>query len=465
MKAGIVSFFLSCSLLSASLLAQPENEKLDSVLTPDEFLLRVHEHHPVARQARLRIDQREAEILQARGSFDPKAYSKVDQKYFKDENYYWLQESGLQVPTNFGLRAKAGYEQNRGVNLNPENNVPFNGLYFAQLELPLLQGLFIDRRRADLRQAQLLQEASQEEADLLLNKLLQEAMQQYWLWNYYQSQTLLYQSSVETAAQRLEGIQDMAEIGERPLIDTLEATLSLQDRQAKLQEAEGRLLFQRQILETYLWEEGQLPLALEEYVRPDYELPGDLPELEPDSLRRHPKLRLLRLKNRNLKIERQLGREMLKPQLDLQYKFLNEAARGNFWTEYSPNNYSWGFQASFPLFLRKERGKLRVLDYKRQRNELDQSQTLRNLQNELMALRAQYRQTQKQWRTTSEMAENYLKLFQGEQSKFSIGESSVFLLNNREIKYLDSQNKTLKLEQKLQELYVKWLAKAARLRP
>lgn len=465
MKAGIVPILLGFYFLSYSLLAQPQAEEKDSVLTPQEFLLRVHEHHPVARQARLQIDQRQAEILQARGSFDPKAYSQVDQKYFKDKNYYWLHESGLKVPTNFGLRAKAGFEQNRGFNLNPENSVPFNGLYFAQLELPLLQGLFIDRRRADLRQAKLLQKASREEAELLLNQLLRQAMQQYWLWNYYQSQTLLYRASVETAGQRLEGIQDMAEIGERPLIDTLEATLSLQDRQSKLQEAEGQLLFQRQILETYLWQEGQLPLALADYVMPSYELPGEIPVLESDSLLHHPKLEVLRLKNRKLQIERRLGREMLKPQLDLHYKFLNEAARGNFWTEYSPNNYSWGFQASFPLFLRKERGKLRVLDYKKQRNELDQSQTLRNLRNELMALRVQYRQTQKQWRTTSEMAENYRKLYQGERDKFAIGESSVFLLNNRELKYLDSQDKTLKLEQKLQELYIKWLAKAARLRP
>lgn len=460
MKAAIILL-----LLSNFLLAQPQNEKIDTVLTPNEFLSRVYNHHPVARQARIRIDQRQAEVLQAKGAFDPKAFSNVNQKYFKDKNYYWLQESGLKVPTNFGLRAKAGFEQNRGVNLNPENNVPFNGLYFAQLELPLLQGLFIDRRRANLRQAELMQKASKEEAELLLNKLLRQAMLQYWLWNFYESQTELYRSSVETARQRLRGIQDMAEIGERPLIDTLEATLSLQDRQSKLQESEGKLLFQRQILETYLWEKGQMPLALEQYMKPTYRLPNAIPQLNKDSLRNHPKLRILELKNQNLFIERRLGREMLKPQFDLHYKFLNEAAQGDFYTNYSPSNYSWGFQASFPLFLRKERGKLKVLDYKRQRNELDQSQTLRNLRNELLALRAQYQQTRKQWQTTRDMAENYRKLFQGEQAKFSIGESSVFLLNNRELKYLDSQNKTLKLERKLQELYNKWLAKAARLTP
>ncbi|MDC1222258.1 transporter, partial [Salibacteraceae bacterium] len=101
------------------------------VLTHDDFLSRVAEHHPLARQADIQIQKGDAYVMKARGSFDPKLHTDLSQKYFDDKTYYSLLDAGLKVPTWFGLEFQGGYEQNRGLLLNPENSNPNSGLVYA----------------------------------------------------------------------------------------------------------------------------------------------------------------------------------------------------------------------------------------------------------------------------------------------------------------------------------------------
>jgi hypothetical protein len=112
--------FLGLALLASSWLgaqssslAGDENfiPPVDSVVLPvDTFFRIVLENHPLAVQARLIQRRAEAERLKASGNFDPKLFSKVDQKYFDEKTYYQLQNSGLSVPAWFGLSAQAGYK-------------------------------------------------------------------------------------------------------------------------------------------------------------------------------------------------------------------------------------------------------------------------------------------------------------------------------------------------------------------
>ena len=61
------------------------------VLTFNEYLGYVKKYHPVARQAQLTISIGQAELLKARGGFDPKLEGKYDRKDFQGTQYwrYW----------------------------------------------------------------------------------------------------------------------------------------------------------------------------------------------------------------------------------------------------------------------------------------------------------------------------------------------------------------------------------------
>ena len=163
--------FILC-FLSFKLIAQ---DSVITTLTFESFMNRVKTHHPIAMQADLKLNQGDAYLRKARGNFDPKAYSDVSQKYFTDKQYYSIINSGLKVPTWYGIEVSGGYSQNEGVFLNPENNNPAAGLWHAGVSVSVGKGLFIDERRAELKKAKIYIESTIAERTLLYNELLYDA--------------------------------------------------------------------------------------------------------------------------------------------------------------------------------------------------------------------------------------------------------------------------------------------------
>ena len=106
------------SLLSL-LLFQIGNAQED-VLSFSEYLGYIKTYHPIVKQANLLISESEAKLLKARGAFDPKLEVNHQQKEFKNATYFDRLNSSFKIPTWYGLALKGNFEQNTGVNLNPE---------------------------------------------------------------------------------------------------------------------------------------------------------------------------------------------------------------------------------------------------------------------------------------------------------------------------------------------------------
>lgn len=464
----IILFALGTSLsaqVSDSLLPQTEKDTLrpEQVMPVDTFMNLVRNNHPLAVRAQLIRERAEAERIGASGAFDPKAYTKVKQKYFDDKRYYNLQDYGVEVPAWFGLSAKAGYNTNDGVFLNPENNLPQNGLWYADLSLTLGKGLFIDERRASLQQARLLIEAADFEIELALNQLYLDAINQYWEWYRAYTLYLTYEEAVELARVRLEQVKTNAILGELPMIDTLEASIQWQNRVLSFQDASIQLTNARQMLNTFLWLDGQVPLELSEGVLPLYEeeVPDQL--LSEDWLSVHPLLQTYDIKLDQLDIAQRLNKEQLKPQVDLSYRFLNEAQQNDFFADYSIANYNWGVNASFPLFLRKERSKIQTTGVKIRETELELDVKARELQNKVLALQNEWAVSRLRLQESRRLVNNRLQLLQGEITRFENGESSLFLINQRELRYLSSREKQIELEAKTRSILAKLRATAGEL--
>jgi hypothetical protein len=93
----------------------------------------------------------------ARGGFDPKLYSEWEQKSFDGKEYFTLGETGFKIPTWAGVELKGNFLVSGGDFLNPENTLPTAGQAVAGVKVSLLQGMFIDERRAMLRQEELFE--------------------------------------------------------------------------------------------------------------------------------------------------------------------------------------------------------------------------------------------------------------------------------------------------------------------
>jgi outer membrane protein TolC len=151
-------------------------------------------------------------------------------------------------------------------------------------------------------------------------------------------------------------------------------------------------------------------------------------------------------KIKNLEIERKLKLEMLKPQIDLQFNPLLQPTRQDLFLPYNVNNFKFGLQASFPIFIRKERGDLKLTNLKLKAAQLERNQKELEIQLKIQNIQNQISSLVRQLELQEKMVSQYLQLRDAEQLKFEIGESTLFLTNIRELKYLESKQKLIELK-------------------
>jgi outer membrane protein TolC len=444
-------FIFSTQLKAQEVLAQDNVNQLSL----NEFLAYVKEYHPLAQLANFEISAAQAELLRSRGAFDPQVMIDWKNKEFKGTEYYDVLNSTFKIPTWYGIEVKAGFEQNQGQFLNPERVVPDDGLYNAGVSVPIGQGLFINQRMADLKQAKILQDLSIAQRDIRLNQLLFDAVLAYLDWYLANREVTLFTDFVERAEIRFDGIKQSALEGDIPTIDTLEARIIVQNRKVSLEQSNLKLIQSRLKLSNFLWFENNIPLELNPLVVPeeldenslDPVLGTNLLQLENFVLEDHPKIRALDFKIEQLQVDQRLKAEMLKPQLDLEYNFINERV-GQF-ENFNTNDYKAGVFFKVPLFLRKERGSLKLAKIKVNEAELDLDFESLKLQNEIQASRSEILSFITQLNTFRSIVTDNSSLLRAEERKFSLGESSVFLINAREVSLIDARLKEIKVFERL----------------
>jgi outer membrane protein TolC len=420
-----------------------------------ELVLR---NHPLAKLANLQPEMGESNLLKAKGGFDPKVYNQIDQKYFKGSQYYSMINSGLKLPTWYGIELKSGLENNRGTYLDLQNKTPNSGLWYGGVAVNLGQGMFIDQRRAELFKARIYQQSSLAEQKLQLNELFYESGYTYWNWFLAHHSSMILREALSLAQVRYDAIKRTAELGDRPGIDSVEARIQVQSRQVMLQQFEADLQNSKFKLATFLWGENEEPLELEEGTLPlqkdsiELQNPVLYRSLLTDSvLQAHPYLQIANFKVETLEVEKRLKREQLKPQLNLQYNFLNEPINYNPFDGISVNNYKWGLTFEMPLFLRKERGDLQLAELKLQSAEFQLDNTFAALNFKIKSSMVDLENVSAQIEVYRRTVEDTKTLLEAEKRMFENGESSLFLINVREMTYIQAQLKYIELITKNQQ--------------
>lgn len=440
--------FLALLLPLASLMAQVT--ETPETLSYEKYMELVMTHHPLAQGAELQIERGEQAVSMARGGFDPKLYGDLSQKYFKGDQYYSLIDAGLKLPTWMGMTFDAGFEQNDGVFLNPEGNTPEDGLLRAGVSVPVGRGLFIDERRAQLRKAQIAQRSLAAERVSMLNELLLEAGSAYWEWFEAYHSMRVFEQAMDLANERMMAVRSLAILGDKPMIDSLEAGLQYQMRLSDFIDAQLRANNTRALAEVHLWLEGTVPMAIDPNVDPQplettETLDGiGIEGMVLDSMiLDHPELIQKRLDIAMKRVDLRMKREMLKPQVDLKYNLLTQNTGNTETPNFNTNDYDWGIELYMPVFLRKERAAVKL-------NRIKISESTFELQSKQQLMRAKtYNSLETLSASATQVgllrltAEGYEALLEGERELFREGESSLFLVNSRESSFVQANIKLI----------------------
>jgi outer membrane protein TolC len=423
-------------------------QDIDQILTIETVFDRVKKYHPMAGRALMQRDFAASELLKAKGSFDPTAQSTISQKNFDNKNYYSLINGEIKIPTWTGIDLKGGYDINRGVFLGNENSTPENGLWYAGVSVPLGQGLLIDDRRAQVKSARIGQNLAINQQQDMTNEILFQTANTYWDWFRAYHVRQILNEAVENARLRYEAVRSFALKGDRPGIDTIEAGIQVQNISLSLSQAELEFVKASNALSGQFWDENNQNVGFGDNTQPldistiTRTAKDDEPKINssliPES---HPYLEVLRQKMLQLDVEKRLKQDKLKPKLNLQYNPLSEAFGGDQTTHFSINNYKWGMEFKMPLFLRKERGDVKLAELKIQETDLMLREKTNDINIKFENYVTEWRATLDQIDIFSNTVELYRQMLDAERRLFNIGESSLFLVNSREQAYINARIK------------------------
>jgi outer membrane protein TolC len=426
-----------------------------------QFFEIILKNHPLAKQAQLQTQFGEKEILYAQGGFDPKIFTHTLQKNFNSTSYYNLIHSGLKIPTWYGLEFKGGFESNQGAFLNPEEQTPSSGLVYAGASVNLGKGLFIDQRRAELFKAKVYYQSTFFEQKLQLNELIYESGYAYWNWFLSYHSMVILDEAFQLANIRYDAVKRTAELEDRPEIDVVEAGLQVQNRESMLRNYEAEYKGSGFKISTFLWNEQQVPLDLDSLTTP-----VKIEILEKDSvtllsnqeidtaLANHPYIQVTNFKIKGLEIERKLKKEQLKPELAVNYNFLNQPIQNNPFANLSMNNYKWGLTFEMPILLRKERGDLAKTNLKLKEEQFNLENSKAYVDYKIRNAYVDYNNALVQVEIFQKTVVDTKRLLDAEKAMFESGESSLFLINARELAYIQAKLKWVESIAKSKQAYL-----------
>jgi outer membrane protein TolC len=395
-------------------------------------------NHPLAKTAAAVEERGIAEALAGRAGLDPKFKLEYDRKDFKGTEYFDYGKAEVSWQSPFAVQIAGGYQVAEGSFLNDERTLPANGQAYLALKIPLLRGLLTDATRIGLRRGELAVDRQRAAADVIRNDLRYDVRLRYLQW-IFAERTVNLNEEIETALlQRLVDYRQLVRQGDKPAVDTLEATVYLGLQRQTLAIARVEEDLSRQSLAELYW-------PLDNTDRPGNFSASLLPLPDTSALGNHPQLAELTLALADARLQLELKEEARKPELNLEYYLLGDGVGLPETNNVLQESYKLGVTASYPILNRKARAGAQLSQLKliESRNKLnDKSQSL---QIKALAYREAITDYTTQIESGDVLADQAARLLAAEQELFGLGESTQFLVNSRQQALLKARLNVVKL--------------------
>ncbi len=424
-----------------------------------DLIDRVIEFHPLIKSANVEINKGKAELLRARGAFDPSLSFRQNQKNFDNISYYQVQNFSLESPTRTGLKFQVGTEYSTGQYLNPMDNTGKSGTQYSGVSIPVLRDLLIDKKRADFQKAKTLKTMSYWEREVLVNDLLNELVQFYIEWQIWTESSSRIELMISNAENRQNGLRKLFRAGASNSIDTLETYVQLEQYRAKLMEIQWKQLKSKMMINSWLWAENNTPIELTAnsipsrwgleqldslclYSYNNYSKSNGL-----ENLPLPPELNLLQNSISMSKIDLNYKTNNLLPTLDLKYQYLQPLNNFDFSTfgNFNTNN-RFGIQFSSPLIFREARGEYQLAKFKYQQTEWKFQSKQREFFIKIQAQFNEINVSKGLYSKWVEIGAELTDLYNMESRRFEAGDANFFIVNTREMRALDAQLKALEYQ-------------------
>ena len=403
------------------------------VLTLDDVRRRVLATSPAARANRLADDRAAAQILDARGGFEPSLVSGYEYKTQDGKDKLNVLRSGVNWPLNLPASPTLKFDYRRGLGSSIDPSVKTSrvgetrfGLSFAPLG-----GFRTDKSRAALDKARLAPRRADALQARKRNLLLLKASRAFWDWVKARQTLEVSRGLLQLAERRQTLVTKEARAGEIPAVDSIDAARTTASRQATLEKARRTAREKRIKLATFLWDEDGSPASFR-YAPPNLDMPAPVDTTQQSdavkrALTRRPMLRVMDLKRQKTEIEQRLAQEQLRPKVKLE-------AQAVSYTD-SPLNISdikVGFEVDQPFFFRGRRSDVQETEIALRDLELKRDAARRTVRADVESALAALTQSHRRARSAQRNEQLAEQLRRAEQRRFEQGQGTLFVLNKRE---------------------------------
>lgn len=401
-------------------------------LSLEQYLDLVIAANPTAISAALETDIAEATIRNAYGEFDPIFEGRLERKTKSGAPTVDLLSAGVELPIGslFGPKFVAKYKRGFGTRLSSVDITDAAGEAEVGVKVPLLQGIFLDKRRAVFEKAALRPDLSRANEVQIKNNLLLTASELYWDWAEAYSQLSVAQQVYDIAVVRAQALAERVKRGETAALDSVEAMQEVAKRLGDVLKAQRKYEASSIKAGVLLWNQDGTPRPLNAV---PYSLPP-APTLTPaqiefdrmQALKNRPEVLQIDVEQRAADVDVRFSYEFLRPNLEAQFQALQ------YFGTASGFDYRIGLSMSQPLFFREANAQLQLSQIKATRASLKRLEVERKIQADIDdALSAIGRALERIEAAERETRYAYL-VQEGERLRFLAGESSLLILNLRE---------------------------------
>lgn len=415
--------------------------RAEEPLRLEGVLSSIDRHFPLVEAARRDQQAAEAELLSARGAFDPTVRTRLDGAPlggYQNGRFDLL----FDAPTPlWGTNLFAGYRVSFGKFAVYDGKFETNqyGELRAGLSIPLVRNGATDRRRAGIARAELGVPVSATGIKQARIDAMRTGSFRYWEWVAAGQRLNVAKFLLKLAETRDTATEDRVRRGDLARIDRIDNQRAVLGRRGAVVTAERALQAAAIELSIYLRDERGDP-RLPDASQLPAELPGpesSMPETgsgdaDPASvaLKNRPELERLRLLREQQRIERDLARNQMLPAIDLLAIASQDFGPGN--PILAPTVLEGGVSIELPTLNRTARGRRQAAEAALARLDAQARFTRDRIRAELADVLSALATARDRVRIAREEVALSREVEEAERTRFTLGDSNLIFVNLRE---------------------------------
>lgn len=432
----------------------PKPASSSTPLTLDDVIVQLMTNHPKLQGADAERQMASAKRLEKQGAFDPVVSFGSDFLQYNSTSRPGsllrarTNDVELQLLTRSGVKLVAGSRLHSGSIKSPLSSTGETGEYFAGVRVPLLRNFRLNEKSAAERQALIGEPLAMEQLRLTQLELQLKAAQSYWDWVAAKRKRDVASNLLTLAKTRADAISQRVQSGDLPPIDSVEAQQEVQRREGGLTKAERDLQKAAFKLSLFLWDDnGQpAPIPVASSVPTTFAPPvlftnERAVEGQRLALEQRPELKILALSRDMAQVDLDLGRNQRRPAVELGFYPGRDTGVGGV-----GNTLKAEMSFSLPLRQRTADGRIQAAQLKMQKLDLDLQNQRQTIVVEISDAINAINTTWERYRAAEREVQLARELEQGERIRFNFGDSTLFLVNQRERATAEAENKVIEIQ-------------------